>query len=132
MFRFFGQTVLRRSNPPPHPLLFCKGGEIMTLDAMTQVINAEEAAKSSMQAAAAGAKQRIAEADAKGRAYQAEKEAQAAREIKAMMDSAEARAAENAEEIMRHAENQCAVLRAHAEARLEAAADSIMERIVID
>ena len=49
-----------------------------------------------------------------------------------MMQAAEAKAAENAEEIKHHAENQCAVLRAHAESRLEAAADSIVERIVID
>ena len=49
-----------------------------------------------------------------------------------MMRNAEAKAAENAEEIMHHAENQCAVLRAHAESRLDAAANSIVERIVID
>ena len=52
--------------------------------------------------------------------------------MKEMMRNAEAKAAVNAEEIMHHAENQCAVLRARAETRLDAAADSIVERIVID
>ena len=109
-----------------------KGGETMTLDAMTQVTQAEAQAKSSMQDASTASKQIIADADAKGKAYQAEKEAQAAAAVKEMMRNAEARAAENAEEIMHHAENQCAVLRAHAESRLDAAANSIVERIVID
>ncbi len=104
----------------------------MTLDAMTQVVHAEAEAKSSMQEASAASKQLISDADAKGRAYQAAKEAEAAQEVKKMMQAAEAKAAENAEEIKHHAENQCAVLRAHAESRLEAAADSIVERIVID
>ena len=71
-------------------------------------------------------------ADAKGKAYQADKKAQAAAAVKEMMRNAEAKAAVNAEEIMHHAENQCAVLRARAETRLDAAADSIVERIVID
>ena len=69
---------------------------------------------------------------ANGAAYQADKEAQAAAAVKEMMRNAEAKAAVNAEEIMHHAENQCAVLRARAETRLDAAADSIVERIVID
>ena len=103
----------------------------MTLDAMTQVTQAEAQAKSSMQDASAS-KQIIADADAKGKAYQADKEAQAAAAVKEMMRNAEAKAAVNAEEIMHHAENQCAVLRARAETRLDAAADSIVERIVID
>jgi V/A-type H+/Na+-transporting ATPase subunit G/H len=104
----------------------------MTLDAMTQVTQAEAQAKSSMQDASTASKQIIADAGAKGKAYQAEKEAQAAAAVKEMMRNAEAKAAENAEEIMHHAENQCAVLRAHAESRLDAAANSIVERIVID
>ena len=89
----------------------------MTLDAMNKVVAAEAEAKTSMQEASAASKQLISDADAKGRAYQAGKEAEAAK---------------NAEEIMHHAENQCAVLRAHAESRLDAAADRIVERIVID
>ena len=44
---------------------------------------------------------------------------------------AEAQGAKNGEEIMRHADNQCAVLRAHAESRLDAASARIVERIVM-
>lgn len=104
----------------------------MTLDAMNKVVAAEAKAKTSMQEASAASKQLISDADAKGRAYQAGKEAEAAGAVKKMMQAAEAEAAKNAEEIMHHAENQCAVLRAHAESRLDAAADRIVERIVID
>ena len=65
----------------------------MTLDAMTQVTQAEAQAKSSMQDASTASKQIIADADAKGKAYQAEKEAQAAAAVKEMMRNAEAKAA---------------------------------------
>lgn len=109
-----------------------KGGEIMTLDAMKQVVAAEADAKSSFQEASKLSKELIAEAEAKGRAYQQERQAAAAAEVKAMLLEAENQAAKNGEEIMHHAENQCAVIRAHAESRLDAAANRIVERIVID
>ena len=48
-----------------------------------------------------------------------------------MMAEADAKAAANQEEIMHHAENQCAVLRAHAESRLDEASACIVERIVM-
>ena len=44
---------------------------------------------------------------------------------------AEAQGAKNTEETLHHAENQCAVLLAHAESRMGQASDRIVERIVM-
>lgn len=104
----------------------------MTLEAMKQVVAAEADAKASYQEAAKASKEMIAEAETKGKAYQAERRADSAVEVKKMLLDAEAEAAKNGEEIMHHAENQCAVIRAHAESRMDAAAERIVERIVID
>ena len=103
----------------------------MSLDAMKKVVDAENSARISMQEASAASKQMIADAENKGRAYQAERQAAATAAVRQMMQDAEAKAAEHGTEIMRHAENQCAVLQAHAESRLDQAADRIVERIVI-
>jgi len=103
----------------------------MSLDTMKQVAEAEAAAKQTQQQAAAEARQMIQEAEARGRQLQAEKQAQAAAEVRRMMQEAEETGARETEEAMRHAENQCAVIRAHGESRLDAASDRIIERIVI-
>lgn len=103
----------------------------MSLDAMKKVVDAEDSARQSLQNATAEAKQIVADAEAKGRAYRESRQAEADAGVRAMMQDAEAKAADNGQEIMHHAENQCAVLRAHAESRLEQAADRIVERIVI-
>ena len=108
-----------------------KGGETMSLDAMKKVAEAESAAKQSMQAASVASKQLIADAEAKGRACYDAKMAQAQAEVKQLMLDAEAQAAKNAEETLHHAKNQCAVLRAHAEGRLDEASSRIVERIVM-
>ena len=103
----------------------------MSLDAMKKVAEAESAAKSAMQEASAASKQLIADAEAKGRASYEAKMAETAEAVKQMMLDAEAQAAKNAEGTMHHAENQCAVLRAHAEGRLDEASGRIVERIVM-
>jgi vacuolar-type H+-ATPase subunit H len=103
----------------------------MSLDAMKKVAEAEAAAKQSMQEANGTSKQLIADAEAQGRALHQQRLAEADSAVKAMMQDAEAQAAKNAEEIMHHAENQCAVLRAHGSGLLDEAADRIVERIVM-
>lgn len=103
----------------------------MSLDAMKRVAEAEAASKQSLKDASAAAKQLIADADAAGRAAHDKKLAQADREVKELMRQAEEKAAKNAEEIMHHTENQCAVLRARGEGRLDEASNRIVERIVM-
>ena len=73
----------------------------------------------------------IADAEAAGRAAYDQRQAQADAEVKRLMHNAEETAAKNAEEVMHHAENQCAVIRARAESRLDEASGRIVERIVM-
>lgn len=103
----------------------------MSLDAIKKIAEAEASAKQAMQEASAASKQLIADAEADGRNLKRTKAAQADADVKQLMQEAEATAAKNTEEILRHAENQCAVLRARAEGRLSEAADRIVERIVM-
>lgn len=103
----------------------------MSLDAMKKVAEAEASAKQALLDANNRAKQAAADAETAGRAAYDAKMAQADADVAALMRSAEETAKKNAEEIMQHAENQCAVLRVHAESRLSEAADRIVERIVM-
>ena len=108
-----------------------KGGETMSLDAIRKIAEAEASAKQALQEATSASRQLIADAETNGRNAKLSREAQANADVKQLMQEAEATAATNTEEILHHAENQCAVLRARAESRLSEAADRIVERIVI-
>ena len=103
----------------------------MSLDAMKKVAAAEGAAKQSLLEAQAKAKQLISDAEAQGKALYERRTLEAEAEAKRLMTEAEKVAADNAADIMHHAENQCAVLTAHGEGKLDAAADRIVERIVM-
>lgn len=103
----------------------------MSLDAIKKIAEAEASAKQSMQEASASSKQIIADAEAQGRALKHMRQADADAVVKQMILEADAQAAASSEETLRHAENQCAVLRARAESRLSEAADRIVERIVM-
>ncbi len=103
----------------------------MSLDAMKKVADAEAAARQSLHEATASAKAMIAEAEHAGRNAYEQRMAEAEAQARQMMLAAEETAAKNAEEITHHAENQCAVLRAHAEGRLNEASGLIVERIVM-
>ena len=102
----------------------------MSLDAMKQVAEAEAEAKQALSEASARSKQQIADAEAQGRAAYDARMAEAAAQVQAIMAEAEKTAADNNDKILHHAENQCAVLRAHAEGRLDEASGRIVERIV--
>lgn len=104
----------------------------MSLDAMKKVLDAEQSARQSYMEASAASKQLIADAEIAGKQRLADAQAEADSVVKGMLLDAEATAAKNADEIMHHAENQCAVLRAHAESKLCEAVNRIVERIVID
>ena len=82
----------------------------MSLDAMKQVTEAEQAARAQRAEAEAQAKRLVAEAE--------------------LLRQAEAQAARNAEEVMAEARRACDALRERAEGRLPQAADSIVRRVV--
>ena len=94
-----------------------KGGESMSLEAMKQVTEAEEANRARRAEAQAEAKRLVAEAERAGKARLAEARA-------------EAKAAEHASEVMAQTRKSCDALRAQAEARLADAAESIVRRVV--
>lgn len=103
----------------------------MSLDAIKKIAEAEAQAKSDLQGAATASKQHIADAEARGKALQQQRQADALEKVREMMENAEALGQEHTQEILHHAENQCAVLRTRAEGRLSQAADRIVERIVM-
>ena len=93
-----------------------KGGESMSLEAMKQVTEAEEANRARRAEAQAEAKRLVAEAERAGKARLAEARAQAE--------------AQHASEVMAQTRKSCDALRAQAEARLADAAESIVRRVV--
>lgn len=102
----------------------------MSLEAMKNVLEAEQAAKNAYQNASAEAKQLILEAEAAGKALLSRRQAEAREQERSMMEDAELQGGKRAEGTILHAENQCAVLRAHAEQKLPEAITLIVERIV--
>ena len=104
-----------------------KGGESMSLEAMKQVTEAEEANRARRVEAQAEAKRLVAEAERAGKARLAEARAQAEAQARELMRQAEA---EHAAEEMAQTRNSCDALRAQAEARLADAAESIVRRVV--
>jgi len=73
-----------------------KGGESMSLEAMKQVTEAEEANRARRAEAQAEAKRLVAEAERAGKARLAEARAQAEAQARELMRQAEAKAAEHA------------------------------------
>ena len=104
-----------------------KGGESMSLEAMKQVTEAEEANRARRVEAQAEAKRLVAEAERAGKARLAEARAQAEAQARELMRQAEA---EHASEVMAQTRKSCDALRAQAEARLADAAESIVRRVV--
>ncbi len=103
----------------------------MSLDAMKQVAEAEAQSRQTLQDASLQAKQILSEAEARGKASYEAVMAQTGQEISVITEQAAAQAEKNADEILHHAENQCAVVEAHALSRMDQAAQRIVERIVI-
>lgn len=103
----------------------------MSLDAIKKIAEAEAQAKNDLQEANGAAKQQVSDAEARGRSLQQERQKEAQAKVKQLMLDAEAQGAKRTEEILHHAENQCAVLRTRGEGRLSQAADRIVERIVM-
>lgn len=109
-----------------------KGGEIMSIDAMKTILDAEQEARDAQQKAAAVARQLLQDAETRGKALLISTWEAAEQEVAKLMEEAELLGTQRREEILLHAENQCAVLRAHGENMLDGAAEQIAERIVRD
>lgn len=107
-----------------------KEGETMSLDAIKQVTQAEEASRARKAEAAQNAKKAVAEAEREGQAQLDAARAQAESKVWAMMSDAEAEAARQAEAIQAQTARDCQALKDAAEARLEAAADLIVGKVV--
>lgn len=102
----------------------------MSFDAIASIAQAEDAAKVAVSYAEAQAKQMAADAEAAGKASIEAAIGKAESEIAELKRRTEQKAQGDAEKLSGTIENRKAVLRAAAEAKLEAAAALVVERIV--
>ena len=102
----------------------------MAFDAITSIAQAEDAAKVAVQYAQAQAKQMIADAGTQGKAEIDAAVARAEKELRTLQQKSDAKSVEDARKLLSEMETKKAVLKAGAEAKLEAAASLVVERIV--
>lgn len=107
-----------------------KEGETMSLEAIKQITAAEQAAKERRAAVEAEARRLTAEAEKAGLDLLQKTRADAEAQGKAGLAAAEERAAARAAEIAQAAEQESARQRKQVEARMDAAAELIVERVV--
>ena len=107
-----------------------KGGENMALEAIQTVTQAEAKAKADREAAAAQAKQRLADAQREARQTVEQARQKAREEARQMMAEAEEKAAQLTREELARAEKDCGTLKQDARSRLEGAAQLIVGRVV--
>ncbi len=104
----------------------------MSLEAIKQVTQAEEETQARLAEAKINAKRMVADAEREGRAQVESARAQAETKAKDLMKQAEVRAHDRTTAVMHETEQSCATLRQAAEAKLDAAADLIVRRVVND
>ena len=102
----------------------------MSFDAITGIAQAEDAAKVAVQYAQAQAKQMLADAETEGKAEVDAAVARAEKELRALQQKSDAKSVEDAKKLLNELETKKAVLQAGAEARLDAAASLVAERVV--
>ena len=102
----------------------------MSIEAIRQVTETEQANKQSRAAAEAEARQLVLDAERNGTELLKKVRSDAAEQGKDLLRQAEERAAVRAKEIAAEAEAESKRQRQQAEARLEAAAEFIVERVV--
>ena len=102
----------------------------MSFDAITGIAQAEDAAKVAVQYAQAQAKQMLADAETEGKAEIDAAVARAEKELRALRQKSDAKSVEDAKKLLNELETKKAVLQAGAEAKLDAAASLVTERIV--
>jgi V/A-type H+-transporting ATPase subunit G/H len=102
----------------------------VSLDAIQTITAAEEAARRALLDAQAEARRSAEDSERAGRETVDEARTQAEEEIRGMKRELDIKAAERAKELAETTSNRRATLRAHAEVRLNRAAELIVERIV--
>lgn len=107
-----------------------KGGEIMALEAIKAVTEAEKSSAQALVDAQAEAKRSVAEAEKAGQAALEGAKAEANAKAKELLAQAEQRAAGEAQAVQQQTEQSCQRLKADARRKLEAAASLIVRRVV--
>ena len=102
----------------------------MAFDVITGIAQAEDAAKTAVQYAQAQANKMIAEARAEEKTTLEAALAKAENELRVLKEKSDEKSIEDAKRLRKTLETKKAVLRAGAEARLDAAAKLVAERIV--
>ena len=102
----------------------------MSFDAITSIAQAEDAAKVAVQYAQAQAKQMLADAEAEGKGEIDAALARAEKELRALRQKSDAKSVEDAKKLLNELETKKAVLQAGAEARMDAAAALVAERVL--
>ena len=102
----------------------------MSFDAITGIAQAEDAAKVAVQYAQAQAKQMLADAESEGKAEIEAAVARAEKELRVLRQKSDVKSVEDAKKLLNELETKKAVLQAGAEAKLDAAASLVAERLV--
>jgi V/A-type H+-transporting ATPase subunit G/H len=102
----------------------------MSFDAITGIAQAEDAAKVAVQYAQAQAKQMLADAESEGKAEIDAAVARAEKELRVLRQKSDAKSLEDAKKLLNELETKKAVLQAQAEAKLDAAASLVAERVI--
>ena len=102
----------------------------MSFDAITGIAQAEDAAKVAVQYAQAQAKQMLADAESEGKAEIDAAVARAEKELRVLRQKSDAKSVKDAKKLLNELETKKAVLQAGAEAKLDAAASLVAERVV--
>lgn len=102
----------------------------MSFEAIASIAQAEHEAKAAVAAAEGRSKQQLSDAEAAGKAAVEAALSKADEELAELNRQAKEKAKGNARALVGELENQKAVLRSRAEARLEQAASLVVERIV--
>lgn len=102
----------------------------MSLEAIKQVAEVEQATREQKTAAIAEAGRTVAEAERTGKSRLEEARAQAELQSRSFMKDAEDKAASHAAQVMEATEKNCVVLREKAEGRMAEAAALITRRVV--
>lgn len=102
----------------------------MSFDAITSIAQAEDAAKVAVQYAKAQAKQMLADAETAGKASVDASVVRAEKELDELRLKSDEKSVSDAKKLRRELDAKKAFLRAEAQAKLEAAAALVAERIV--
>ena len=102
----------------------------MSFEAIDAITKAEREAKQIVADAEARARQMIADAERNGKAAVTEASEKAERELAALKKQSDSKSMDEANSLSNEIENKKATLTVKAEARIEEAADMVVERIV--